>query len=296
MKTVQVYQYDAFTLEPNKGNPAGVVLNGDALTTDEMQAIAYEAGFNETAFLIASSTADFQIRYFTPQTEVDLCGHATIATVVAAKSKQLIKEDIDHIQIETKAGVQDITLKLKAGHWEVTMGQNPAQFKPFQGEVSQLLTAIGIRCEDLDAKLPIVYGNTGVWTLLVPVKSLAVCQKMQPHNQAFADILTEEPSASVHPFCLETSKIGRDMHGRHFSSTFAGTVEDAVTGTAAGVMGAYYATYIHPDQTAVHLNIEQGQEMNKDGNIGVAVKKAQGVCHVAISGHAVEAHRYTIVL
>ena len=296
MKTVQVYRYDAFTLEPNKGNPAGVVLNGDTLTDDEMQAIAYETGFTETAFLIDSATADFQIRYFTPQTEVNLCGHATIATVVAAKSKHLIKDDVNRIQIETKAGILDISLELKSGTWEVTMTQNTARFKPFNGEISQLLTAIGIRDEDLEEQLPIVYGNTGVWTLLVPVKSLAVCEKMKPHNQAFAEILTEEPNASVHPFCLETIQTGCDMHGRHFSSTFAGTIEDAVTGTAAGVMGAYYATYIQPNQTTYQLNIEQGQEMHKNGNIGVTVRKVHETCQVAVSGHAVETHRYTIVL
>lgn len=72
MKTVKVYQYDVFTTEPTRGNAAGVVLNGDMITTDEMQAIAYEAGYNETAFLMASAHADFQIRFFTPQKEVDV--------------------------------------------------------------------------------------------------------------------------------------------------------------------------------------------------------------------------------
>lgn len=296
MKTVKVYQYDAFTTEPSKGNPAGVVLNGDMLTTDEMQAIAYEAGFNETAFLMASSHADFQIRFFTPQKEVDVCGHATIATVVAAKSKQLIPNGQTDIQVETKAGRLNITLERKVGHWSVTMVQNPPQFKAFEGSIPQLSQVLGIHEREIDEHLPILYGNTGVWTLLVPVKSLEVCQKMKPHNQKFAEILTEEPGASVHPFCLETYHDTCAMHGRHFSASDAGIVEDAVTGTASGVMGAYYARFINPNHPTYRLSIEQGQEMGKDGHVDVHVYRKANQFKVEMTGQAVESRQFTIVL
>ncbi|MCO4328644.1 PhzF family phenazine biosynthesis protein [Staphylococcus hyicus] len=296
MKTVKVYQYDVFTTEPTRGNAAGVVLNGDMITTDEMQAIAYEAGYNETAFLMASAHADFQIRFFTPQKEVDVCGHATIATVVAAKSKQLIPNDKSHIVVETKVGSLNMTLKQKGEHWCVTMTQNAPQFKAFEGSVNQLVHALGIHEEDIDDRFPMVYGNTGVWTLLVPVTSLDVCRKMKPHNQKFAEILTEEPGASVHPFCLETYNPSRDMHGRHFSASDAGTIEDAVTGTASGVMGAYYAKYINPNHEAYSLHIEQGQEMGKDGFVEVDVYCDAEQWTVYITGQAIEARQFSIVL
>lgn len=63
MKSMKVYHYDAFSKEPNKGNPAGVVLNGDDLTDQEMQEIAFKVGFNETAFLVKSDVADLRIRF-----------------------------------------------------------------------------------------------------------------------------------------------------------------------------------------------------------------------------------------
>jgi PhzF family phenazine biosynthesis protein len=66
MKLVKIHQYDALSNEPNKGNPAAVVLNGDELTEKEMQDIAKRVGFNETAFLIRSEAADFELCYFTP--------------------------------------------------------------------------------------------------------------------------------------------------------------------------------------------------------------------------------------
>lgn len=63
MKSITVYHYDAFSKEPNKGNPAGVVLSGDQLTDAEMQEIAFKVGFNETAFPVASEAADLKIRF-----------------------------------------------------------------------------------------------------------------------------------------------------------------------------------------------------------------------------------------
>jgi PhzF family phenazine biosynthesis protein len=81
VKSVKVYHYDAFSKEPNKGNPAGVVLNGDDLTDKEMQEIAFKVGFNETAFPVKSDVADLRLRFFTPGHAMNLCGHATMATI-----------------------------------------------------------------------------------------------------------------------------------------------------------------------------------------------------------------------
>ena len=83
MKQVDVLHIDAFSYIPNKGNPAGVVLNGHDFTEYEMQAIAKEVGFNETAFVVPSQVADYRIRFFTPGHEMNLCGHATMGTVFA---------------------------------------------------------------------------------------------------------------------------------------------------------------------------------------------------------------------
>lgn len=63
MKSITVHHYDVFSNQPNKGNPAGVVLNGNDLTDEEMQQIAYKVGFNETSFPIKSNIADIKIRF-----------------------------------------------------------------------------------------------------------------------------------------------------------------------------------------------------------------------------------------
>lgn len=74
-----IYQVDAFSDEPFKGNPAGVMIVGKDITTDWMQNMALEMNLSETAFIIPHDNK-FEIRYFTPLSEVPLCGHATLAS------------------------------------------------------------------------------------------------------------------------------------------------------------------------------------------------------------------------
>lgn len=285
MKSIKVYHYDAFSKKPNKGNPAGVVLNGDDLTETEMQDVAFKVGFNETAFPIASDRADLRIRYFSPKQEMELCGHATMATIYALKTSGWL-ENKTELTIETNVGVLPIRItKNEQKEIHITMKQALPQFKKFEGSTYDLAKAIGIEEVDFDDELPIMYGSTGAWTLLIPIKSLDIFNKMEPNNKVFSSILNEIPNASVHPFCLESYYEEADMHGRHFSSTFSGTIEDPVTGTASGVMGAYFAKYIKKEcDMPINLIVEQGQEMNKDGHMIVNVAENN---EIEITGNAV---------
>ncbi len=288
MKTVTVHHYDAFSTIPHKGNPAGVVVEGDQFSENEMQAIAKQIGFNETAFALKSDKADLRIRYFTPGHEVNLCGHATMATIYALKSIGLLEEK-STFTIETKAGILPIEIKEQsAGEIYITMQHATPQFASFNGSKAELAQSIGLTEEALHPDFPIAYGSTGIWTLLVPIKNLTFFGKMIPQNADFPAILKEMPKASLHPFCLETFDKNADMHARHFSSPYSGTVEDVVTGTASGVMGAYFAEYIDRDgQLTKTLVVEQGQELGKDGRVHVHVQNEKGKVSISITGTAV---------
>lgn len=105
----RIYQVDAFTDEPFKGNPAGVMIIDDNVTSDWMQNVALEMNLSETAFIIPNKMG-FKIRYFTPTMEVPLCGHATLASShiiyeLGIKTKQE--------SIEFKAEGADLTINIK---------------------------------------------------------------------------------------------------------------------------------------------------------------------------------------
>ena len=79
-KTIQVGVVNAFVVDGQGGNPAGVVLDADDLSETDMQAVAARVGLSETAFVSRSDIAGFKLDFFTPNRRIAHCGHATIAT------------------------------------------------------------------------------------------------------------------------------------------------------------------------------------------------------------------------
>lgn len=256
-----------------------------------MREVAAKVGFNETAFPLKSDKADLRIRYFTPGREINLCGHATMAVIYALATKGILG-DITEFTIETNAGILPIKLHHVNDGFHITMRQASPQFQAFRGSLQELAHSMGIDDEDIDTELPTIYGSTGTWTLLIPINSLDVFKEMKPNNELFPNILKEMPRASIHPFCLETYDAKANMHARHFSSPYSGTTEDPVTGTASGVMGAYYAKYIKKySDSSFNLIIEQGQEIGRDGRIGVSVTNGD---IIEVTGNAVYVNEFDI--
>ncbi|WP_433750684.1 PhzF family phenazine biosynthesis protein [Falsibacillus pallidus] len=294
MKTIKIYRYDAFTSEPYKGNAAGVVIDAAHLSHQEMQDIAFQAGYSETVFVLKSNKADLQLRYFTPGKEVNLCGHATIAAVLALKEQGTLGKE-DFLTIETKAGVLPIRIEKTPDGLFIEMKQATPKFKEFTGDRTALAASMGVKIEDFDTSLPIMFGNTGSWTLLVPMLGLMPFEKMEPKNEDFPGIFQQIPESSLHPFCLETTDPKCHMHSRHFSSPLTGIKEDPITGTASAVMGAYYAKYIAEDPVfPMQLQLEQGQEMGKDGRVAVRMDRQGDLIEVSISGTAVFTEEFEV--
>lgn len=292
---VKVYHYDAFSAVPGKGNPAGVVFDADDLSETVMQQIAHKVGFNETVFVLNSRTADVRLRYFTPGHEINLCGHATMASLFGLKTRGLLG-DQESITIETNVGILPIRFEQDGDTINMEMKQDQPQFVPFRGDIGKLASSVNLTSDDLDLSMPIVYGSTGTWTLLIPIRKLDSFSMMKPDSAEFPEVLLENPKASLHPFSFETRDSEAMMHARHFSSPYSGTTEDPVTGTASGVMGAYYLTYVNREANQVKFVVEQGHEIERDGKVEVSVtRKGQGM-DVRIKGTAVFVREINIEL
>ena len=289
MLTYLVHRYDAFSAVPERGNPAGVVLEAEGLSAVTMQSIAAEVGFNETVFVLPSDRASLRLRFFTPGHEIPLCGHATMASLYALKTSGSTLTEGDSVTIETMAGDLPVRFREAAdGTTRIVMRQARPEFIDYAGNRVALAESLGLAAEDLREDWPIVYGSTGTWTLLVPIASLEAFARMKPNNKLFPELLKENPRASLHPFCAGALNADADLHARHFSSPYSGTVEDPVTGTASGAMGAYLLSYIRKDDLSAGFVVEQGQELGLDGRVGVWVSRAapDGPIEVEIEGTA----------
>ena len=265
MKQIKVLHLDAFTKTKNLGNPAGVVIvkDKDNLTEAQMQLIAKKVGFNETVFIETSGEADYRFRYFTPGHEMNLCGHATIAGVYALYLDDCLKQKSE-IAIATNIGIIQVKVIPHDSDLILAMEQNKPKFVDFAGEVEKLAEVLSIAPENIIAD-EIIYGNTGTWTLLVPVKSSRDLAAMKPKTQDFPQVLTQMPKVSIHPYTLESFTDNNLVIARHFSSPYSGTIEDPVTGTASGVIAAYLLQKFQKKH--IEINVFQGKEMQREGKL-----------------------------
>ena len=215
-----------------------------------------------------------------------MCGHATVGSMWLLRKLGKIGDGT--VLVETRSGLLPIDVTQKDGHTQIGMTQVPYQEKAFGGSKAALAGAIGLTEEDIDPRYPIVYGYTGLWTLMFPIKTLEAFSRMKRDTDRFPSILTEEPGASIHPFCLGGVLEGVQIHARHFSSPFTGIGEDPVTGTASGVTGAYYKRYIAPDPASAYLvRMEQGLEIGTQAIVETFVE-ADPALPPKIFGTAVE--------
>src|SRR5690349_14626526 len=137
-QSVQVMHWDVFSKKKHKGNPAGVVLDADLLSEEQMQLIAKKVGFNETSLVVGSDVADFRIRYFTPGHEMNMCGHATMAVSFALQIKGRLPAT--KWTVETKAGIISVSFDGTS----CRMQQLNPTFQRFSGDENQLMNSIGL--------------------------------------------------------------------------------------------------------------------------------------------------------
>lgn len=251
---VNVHTVNAFAKNPEGGNPAGVVLDADDLTEIQMLQVAKIVGFSETAFVSQSEKADFRVRFFTPKDEVDLCGHATIATFYLLAQKGVIQDG--HYTQETKAGVLGIHVKDRN---TIFMAQSPPEFLD---EVSKedVVQVLGLKESDLLPKLPCQIVSTALKDIFVPVKDLSTLQRLQPDMNRMSEMSKAYGVIGFHVFSLE-SQFGGIAQTRNFAPLY-GIPEESATGTANGALSAYMHQHGVVDKSqAKHLVFEQGYSM-----------------------------------
>lgn len=285
MDTRDAYLVDAFTDEPTDGNPAGLVPEADGLEADQMGALANELGASETAFVLDSDVADRRLRYFTPETEVDLCGHATIASHAWLYERGVIEAG-DHT-VETDVGVLDIRVEADGTVW---MTQNEPTVTELDVDPARVADALGTEADAIRAVgLPIARTSTGLPFLAVPIEYFSHLSAMEPDMRAIERLCETHDATGIYVFTFDTLEGESTLHGRMFAPG-AGVEEDPVTGTASGAVGAYLAHQGALEDTTA-MTFEQGHFLNRPGTVSVSVDP-----EVTVGGRAVTTLEGTVVV
>lgn len=265
---------NAFTQNKEEGNPAGIVLDADHLSVEQMIAITAQTGFSECAFIQKSKEADFKVRFFSSKQEVDLCGHATIAFFSLMLSKLPSKiEGVRKFTQETRVGTLSVYCY---SNGLVEMEQSSPKILDFNVEKGDIATLLNIPPLSLNGPLKIV--STGSPKLIIPIDSLKSLFEITPDLKGIAEYCTYSGARGFYPFTCQTLDPNSDFHARQFNP-LAGINEDPITGIAAGALGSYIK---HNGSNKSKFVIEQGYVLKKLGKIFVNVEDK-----ILVGGYAV---------
>lgn len=277
---MKYYIVDAFTDKPFGGNPAGVVLveDGKYPAGDWMLQVAAELRYSETAFARRDGEREYTLRYFTPRAEVELCGHATIATFGLLHRLGLPEGDC---LCHTQAGDLHIVVGRRV---MVQMAAPRIERTLSPEEAAEAYRAVGATAAEPQPQM--VYA--GLPDIMLPVSNLAVLHALQPDMEAVEALTRRLGVVSIHAYAQAGD--GFAAHARDFAPLY-GIPEESATGTANASL-AYHLS-CHGLVDGPDCRIMQGEAMGRpsvvdvhfaaDGNVyvgGPAAVVAEGTLWV----------------
>jgi len=254
MSPLEAYRVTVFGKQPGTGNPAVVVLDSGGWSDEVLQAVAAKAAVPDTAFLATDpvNSGRLTIRWFTPTTEVGLCGHATLAAarVIQEKTRQ------DQVEFHSAKARLLVTREGDLNWLELPVPANG----PFDGSRNAIAEALQIWGSETELKLPLAL--TPERDVIIPLSEAADLYAIEPEMDQLAQLGRE---LHVRGFCL-LSRQKRDA-ASHFSLRFfapqTGIPEDPATGSVVGPLALYALTHGWATwEPIVRLRFEQGDAMN----------------------------------
>lgn len=233
---MKIYHVDAFTAKAFKGNPAGVCLLEHPMVDTWMQNVAMEMNLSETAFLIRQADG-YNLRWFTPKVEVDLCGHATLASAHVLFETGGAQYDTV-IRFYTRSGL--LTAALNDSWIELNFPSTPAS------EVSVpegLTTALGVEAS---------YVGKTQFDYIIEVNSEETVRNLDPDF----DVLCQVPTRGI--IVTSRANSGEFDFVSRFFCPILGIKEDPVTGSAHCCLGPYWAKKLNKKEFVAYQASERG--------------------------------------
>ena len=248
-------QIDVFTSRPFLGNPVAVVLDGEGLSSDEMQRIARWTNLSETTFLLPSKAADYRVRIFTPRHELPFAGHPTIGSAYAAIRAGIAKPRDGELSQECGAGV--LALRTEGGKIYV---RSP---RPKISELKNVSGSFGVPLAPPAHLLRVDVGP--VW-LVGEMRDAAALAALKPDLTALAEWTTSLGATGVTIFA-PSGEADCAVHVRSFAPA-GGIAEDPVCGSGNISVAAYLRHFGRAKPSYV---ARQGMQLGRDGRVTMRV-------------------------
>jgi PhzF family phenazine biosynthesis protein len=272
---MDVLRIAAFSDGGAGGNPAGVAIGGALPKAEEMQRIAAEVGFSETAFAAAEGDG-WRVRYFSPESEVPFCGHATIALGAALALRQgdgLYRLSLNTAEITVEA-------RREGGGLTASLQSPPTRSKPADPDLLEAaLALLGLSHGDLDLRIPPAVAEGGATHLVLGLRDRRTLAAMSYDLDAGRILMRDVGLVTISLVWAET------LQRFHARNAFAsgGVYEDPATGAAAAALGGYLRDLGWPHRG--RIEIVQGEDMGMRSRIFAEIAPQPG-SSIRVSGAA----------
>ncbi len=232
---IPIYQVDAFAEALFQGNPAAVCPLEGWLPDELLQSIAFENGLSETAYLVRKEDR-FEIRWFTPEAEVELCGHATLASALVIQDK--LGHPVEDLLLDSRSGPLRVRRGVGEACFALDFPASPREPIPIP---EAYIAAMGV---------PAIECYEGLYTMLV-YESEACIRGLAPDRDALLELV---PMG----FLCTARGVDADFVSRFFCPKY-GMLEDPVTGSAHTMSAPYWGEQLEKTElTARQLSRRGG--------------------------------------
>jgi trans-2,3-dihydro-3-hydroxyanthranilate isomerase len=285
MKGLTLYLVDVFAEEKYAGNQLAVVRNASALSSAQMQRIANEMHFSETAFILSDEKRNggYDVRIFTPASEMPFAGHPTLGTAYVIRHF-LLNENINRVVLNLKVGQIPVTFEKEENQEVLWMKQIP----PIFGETfdaANIAQMLNLDLEQIDKNYPIQEVSTGIPFIIVPLKTLDGVKRVRIDKDKHLE-LAKETQAETLVFSPETYKKENNLNVRVFVDLH-GILEDPAAGSANGCLAGYLSRYRYFGGDSVNARVEQGYEIGRPSLLHIKAENREGEILVYVGGKVV---------
>lgn len=269
----KIQKLSSFSDGHSGGNPAGVVIDTQLPSSVEMQKIAAKVGFSETAFAMPESEF-WRVRYFSPETEVPFCGHATIALGAA-----LVEQYGDgEFQLKLNNAAISVSGIKSNGLIKASLQSPSTRSEPADALlVEEVLKLFGYTEQDLDHSLPIHYAQAGATHIIIALNSREKLAQMKYDLDRGRELMNAYGLVTI---ALIFSETPQTFHVRNAFAS-GGVIEDPATGAAAAAIAGYLRDINWPHKGDV--TIIQGEDMGLRSIINMEIPHTLGTS-IRVSG------------
>ena len=272
---MEILRISAFSDGDTGGNPAGVVIEAQLPDADEMQKIAHDVGFSETAFATPYE-GGYRVRYFSPESEVPFCGHATIALGAALARKEgngVFQLKLNEAEISVEGS--------SSGDLIMAALQSPPtkSAPPEPALVDEALALFGYSYDDLDMRIPPAIAQAGATHLILALQERHRLATMDYDLDAGRALMKKAGLVTISLIYVETNQL---FHARNAFAS-GGVLEDPATGAAAAALAGYLRDLGWPH--GGEIDIIQGEDMGAKSILKAEFSQEPGSA-IKVSGFA----------